>query len=776
MIGPRADILPLRMQSYTGWPLYRRSLFGAAATLSFGATVLAAQTRTSDSTQAKNAAAPVARAHLTQKPPVVNGRLDDEAWKDAPPFTGFVQRELQEGAPVTERTEVRILTDGEALYIGAWLYDRDPSRIVPGEKVRDVELTNSDYFAIILDTYLDRQNGFVFATTPAAIEYDGQVVKEGEGGGVTQTGQTRAQSGSMGGFNLNWDGSWTVATSVDSLGWYAEFRIPFSTLRYGGGSTQTWGLNFARSIRRKNEEAFWAFIPRQFNLYRLSRAGTIADLQVPVRRVATVTPYVLGGMQRAYAMDVNTGRLGFDETRPTEFGADLKFGVTPSLTLDLTYNTDFAQVEVDEQRTNLTRFPLFFPEKRPFFLENAGIFSAGTPQAVELFFTRRIGIDSVGQPVPIIGGGRMSGRVAGLTVGVLQLFTEDVDNGPPTTSYSVARVSRELSARSRVGVLAVQRMSTDDTRDFNRTYALDGRIGAGQNWTFDWWGAKTETPGRTGDEFGYSARAGYTTADWNNTLRYMQVGDGFNPEVGFLNRLGGYRYYEVALMRFVRHREWSWFKQWNPHSSFRGYYGLDGFYQSGQWHVDLTEVEFANGGRFGPELNIYHEGLQKPFEISPGVILPVGSYDYPTIGLDASSNPSAPVSLTLRGDFGPFYNGNRNGGTATLVMRHGASFTTSLLFDYNDVHLDQGNFVRELVGTRFAYFFTPRILVQSLVQYNNQARAWTANARFGWLNTAGTGLFVVFNEGQVADGFFDWVHPQSRSFIVKYTRQFGTGG
>ena len=718
---------------------------------------------------------PVAHARVIEHGPLVDGHLDDDVWKSAEPFAGFVQRELQEGAPVSERTEVRILTDGEALYVGAWLYDREPMRIVPGEKVRDVELGNSDYFAIILDTYLDRQNGFVFATTPAAVEYDGQVAKEGEGGGVTQTGQTRAQSGSMGGFNLNWDGSWTVATSVDSLGWYAEFRIPFSTLRYGGGATQRWGLNFARSIRRKNEEAFWAFIPRQFNLYRLSRAGTMEGIQVPVRRVATVTPYVLGGMQRAWTAD-ELGRIGVDKTRPSEVGADLKFGLTPSLTLDLTYNTDFAQVEVDEQRTNLTRFPLFFPEKRPFFLENAGTFSAGTPQAVELFFTRRIGIDSTGRPVPIIGGGRVSGRMAGLTVGMLQLFTEDLKDGPPTTSYTVARVSRELSARSRVGALAVQRMATDSTGDHNRTYALDGRIGAGQNWTFDWWGARTETPGRRGDDFGYSARAGYTTADWNNTLRYVQVGDAFNPEVGFLNRFGGYRYYEIAFMRFVRHAQWSWFKQWNPHSSFRGYYGLDGFYQSGQWHIDLTEVEFANGGRFGPELNIYHEGLQKPFEIARGITLPVGNYDYPSIGLDASSNPSSPVSLTLRGDFGPFYDGYRNGGSATLVMRHGASFTSSLLVDYNDVHLDEGDFVRYLIGTRFAYFFTPRILVQSLVQYNNQAQAWTANARFGWLNTAGTGLFVVFNEGQLAEGFFDWVRPQSRSLIVKYTRQFGTGG
>jgi hypothetical protein len=761
------------MSQHTPWcVLDRRAPLTVALLIAAtsGATPAAARAQNADPRSS-----PIAKAQPVTQAPVINGHLDDEVWQTAQPFAGFVQRELQEGAPVSERTEVRILTDGDALYIGAWLYDREPSRIVSGEKVRDVTLTNSDYFAIVLDTYLDRQNGFVFATTPAAVEYDGQVAKEGEGGGVQQSGQTRAQSGSMGGFNLNWDGSWTVATSVDSLGWYAEFRIPFSTLRYGGGATQTWGLNFARSIRRKNEEAFWAFIPRQFNLYRLSRAGTIADLAVPVRRVATVTPYVLGGMQRAYSRDAQGGRAT-DATHSREVGADLKFGLTPSLTLDLTYNTDFAQVEVDEQRTNLTRFPLFFPEKRPFFLENAGTFSAGTPQAVELFFTRRIGIDSVGRPVPIVGGGRVSGRAAGLTVGMLQLFTESLGSGPPAMSYTVARVSRELSARSRVGVVAVQRMATSDANDHNRTYGIDGRIGAGQNWTFDWWGSKTETPGRRGDDFAYSARAGYQTGDWNNGIRFVQVGDAFNPEVGFLNRSGGYRFYEASFMRLVRAPSIAWLKQWNPHSNFRGYYGLDGFYQSGQWHVDVTEVEFANGGRFGPELNFYHEGLQAPFEISPGVILPAGSYDYPSPGLDLSTNPSSPVSLTLRGDFGPFYDGTRTGGSATLVMRHGASVTSSLLVDYNDVHLDEGDFVRSLIGTRFAYFFTPRVLVQSLVQYNNQARAWTANARFGWLNTAGTGLFVVFNEGQVADGFFDWVRPQSRSVVVKYTRQFGTGG
>ena len=375
-------------------------------------------------------------ATVITQAPAIDGRLTDAAWATAQPLSGFIQRELREGDPVSERTEVRIMSDGQALYVGAWLYDRDPSGIVPGEKVRDVTLDNSDSFSLILDTYLDRQNGFVFATTPAGVEYDGQVVKEGEGGGITVAGQNRQMSGSMGGFNLNWDGSWTVATSSDSLGWYAEFRIPYSTLRYGSGSEQTWGVNFARRIRRKNEEAYWSFIPRQFSLYRLSRAGTMQLAQLPVPRLATITPYVLSSSSRDFTTSLERRDVG-------EWGVDAKYGITPSLTLDLTYNTDFAQVEVDEQRTNLTRFPLFFPEKRPFFLENAGTFSSGTPQAVDLFFTRRIGIDSLGRPVPILGGGRVSGRLGGVTVGALQIMTDEVTGTQPLNSYSVPRDTRD---------------------------------------------------------------------------------------------------------------------------------------------------------------------------------------------------------------------------------------------------------------------------------------------------------------------------------------------
>src|SRR6185503_2568673 len=348
------------------------------------------------------------------------------------------------------------------------------------------------------------------------------------------------------------------------------------------------------------EDAYWALIPRQFNLYRLSRAGTIEMAQIPTQRLALVTPYVLGSSQRDFAVAATP-------KQNTEAGFDAKSGLTPSMTLDLTYNTDFAQVEVDEQRTNLTRFPLFFPEKRPFFLENAGSFSAGTPQSVDLFFSRRIGIDTLGRPVPIRGGGRVSGRMAGLTVGALGIVTDKVLGVQPQNAYSVARGTRELPNRSRLGVIAVNRTAIDSSASRNTLLALDGRLGAGEAVTFDAWGSKTATPNRNGDDFGYSLRGAYQTADWNHSARVIQVGPDFNPEVGFLTRTGGFRYVEVLTQRYVRNPNLKWLKDWNPHISLRNFYKPDGYYQSGWLHIDLTELEFADGGKFGPELNVYHE-------------------------------------------------------------------------------------------------------------------------------------------------------------------------
>jgi len=717
---------------------------------------------------ATGSSARIGRATVVRTPPEIDGRLDDAVWREAQVFTDFGQREPVEGNPISERTEVRILTDGEALYVGAWLYDREPALIVPSETIRDVTLTNSDYFAFILDTYHDRQNGFLFATTPSGVEHDAQIIREGEGGGVFTSGQNRAQAGSLGGVNLNWDASWTVKTSQDSLGWYAEFRIPYSTIRYGAGATQTWGFNIMRGIRRRNEEAFWSRVSRQFSINRLSQAGTLEEIPVPSQRIATVTPYALATSNRTFASMTDYRSLG-------EVGLDAKYGITPSLTLDLTYNTDFAQVEVDEQRTNLTRFPLFFPEKRPFFLENAGVFSAGTPQAVDLFFTRRIGIDSVGQPVPILGGGRLTGRVGGLTVGALQMITDDV-NGVEGNSYTVLRALREISSRSRVGVMAVQRLRMGDGDDYNRVYGVDGRVGIGQAWTADAWAGFSQTPGRSGDANSWSGRVAYTTRDWNHSARVLQVGDAFNPEVGFMSRPAGYRFDELMLMRLVRSPSWKDVRQWNPHISLRRYVGTDGFTQSSWAHIDLTEVEFNSGGRFGPDINIYTEGLQAPFEIAPGVVLQPGQYHFSLPGLDWGSDPSAPLSFLTRIEVGQFYSGKKKGGNVSFTARKGARFSSSLILDHQDVDLPEGAFVRDLIGVKLAYFFTPRVFLQSLTQYNNQGEVFTANVRLAWLRTGNTGLFVVFNDGESADSFVRWRLPIARSLTVKYSYQLGSGG
>ena len=315
----------------------------------------------------------IATAAEVTDAPVIDGRPDEAVWRQAGVMTGFTQRVPFDGQPASERTEVRVIFDDEALYVGVWAFDSQADAITYGEQIRDYEVNQSDAIVFVLDTYNDDQNGFVFGTTPTGIEYDGQVANEGRGGGRFQGGgfnsRRRFQSGSGGGFNKNWDGSWTVATTTDGDGWYAEFRIPFNTLRYGAES-ETWGFNVIRRIRRLNEEAFWTPVPREFNLYRLNYAGDLQGLRPPFRRLATVTPYVLASTGRDYTAATSFSQDG-------NLGGEVKLQVTQGLTLDVTYNTDFAQVEVDDQQLNLTRFSLNFPEKRPFFLENAGFFNVG---------------------------------------------------------------------------------------------------------------------------------------------------------------------------------------------------------------------------------------------------------------------------------------------------------------------------------------------------------------------------------------------------------------
>src|SRR5262245_34211526 len=420
-------------------------------------------------------AQPTATAVRVQQAPTLDGDvLSDPAWRDAQPASGFVQEQPDEGQPSTERTEVRIVYTASTLYVGVVCYDREPGSIIVSDARRDAALDQTDSFQIIFDTYRDRLNGFVFGTNPAGIEYDGQVTNEGQGGGGLAGGQ-RQQAGSGSGFNVNWDGAWEVRSRIAEIGWSAEFEIPFRTLRFPSGASQTWGVNFQRNIRRRNERSYWAPISRQYNLYRLSLAGTVSGIQTPALRSFRATPYVLGNAIASGPRPTRTRYL-------RDAGGDFKYMLTPSLALDATVHTDFAQVEVDDQQVNLDRFALFFPEKRPFFLENAGFFSVGNPGEVDLFFSRRIGLGEDGQQIPIMGGARVSGKAGKFNVGVLNMQTDDYEDRLASTNFSVARVSRDLPNRSSIGAIFTNRLGTGDLAaddDYGRTYGVDGKLGLG---------------------------------------------------------------------------------------------------------------------------------------------------------------------------------------------------------------------------------------------------------------------------------------------------------
>ena len=706
--------------------------------------------------------------------PIVDGSLSDAVWRGLQPLSGFTQRVPRDGEPATLLTEVRIGHDDAALYVGIRAHDDRPDLIVPGDGIRDFDLAQSDALVLIFDTYRDGVNGFVFGTNPAGIEYDGQVVDQGGGGGGGGRGGGlrgggpgggRQQGGSGGGFNLNWDGSWEVASTRDAEGWSAEFRIPFSTLRYGTGARQDWGFNVLRRVRRMNEESFWSPIPREFDLYRVSEAGTIEGIEPPDGRSAQVTPYLLGSSARNYA----EGEPDFNENG--EVGGDAKILITQGLTLDLTYNTDFAQVEVDDVQTNLTRFSISFPEKRPFFLENAGMFAVGG-QGSDLFFSRRIGISPNGTQVPIEGGGRLSGKLAGTNVGLLHIRTEGIVGAESGQAYTVARVARELGNRSSVGGIFLQRDGVDVENDYNRTYGADAQLGIGSAWTFDALAARTETPDLDGKDHIVRLSGSYNTRSLRVNGSFREVGDDFNPEVGF-NPRAGFRDYFIFAQNFIRPESFLGLREMRPHVRLNTIRDLEsGFEETSQVHVD-SHFEWDAGHFFSPAFNWTREGLEEPFEISEGIVVPPGSYGGWEMAWHAFTNTAAPVSFETRLDWGDFLSGTRRGHQVLISFRHGSALSTALRLEYNDIDLPQGDFITRLAGARIGYFFTPQIYLQSLVQYNDQADNWSANVRFGWLGTAGTGLFVVYNQ---ADGVNALSGPINRSLILKYSRQFTVWG
>ena len=712
---------------------------------------------------------PAARALGVDVPPVVDGRLDEEVWQSAEVLGNFIQRIPRDGAPASEPTEVRVLYTNEALYVGAWLWDSEPGRIVDGEAIRNALLDDSDAVLFVFDAFADRQNGFVFGTNPSGIEFDGQVTDEGRAGnlgGGGGGGGGRFQRGAGSGFNTNWDGSWDVATSRDERGWYGEFRIPFSTLRYGPGDVQTWGFNVMRRIRRYNEESYWSPVPRQYDLMRVSYAGFLEGLEPPGSRSVTLIPYVLRVAERNYVAGDESFRY------PGELGVDAKVQVTSSLTLDLTVNTDFAEVEVDEVQLDLTRFSLRFPEKRPFFLENANVFNVAGRGTI--FNSRRIGIRD-GTPVPVRIGGRLSGRAGGFNLGLLHIQTgREGDLLPEQANgdaFLVARVARELPNRSGLGIFFGERRGRGLDGDWNRTYASDGQVGIGESLDVRSYIALTETPGRDGPNHYFGLVGSYVTREWQLRAGWRDRAGDFNPEVGVLTRWN-FRYYQGSVVRLVRPDRISWLRELRPLVNYSTFRNLEtGFEQTTRVRVE-SPVEFENGASFSPGFSWVREGVEDPFEIHPGVTVAPGTYDGVATTLLFNTDQSAALSLSGGINAGSFLSGSRRAVTLGASARHGSLASASLQVNHNDIRLPEGDFTATVIAGRVGYFPTPRIALQSLFQYSSQLDVWSANVRLGWLGTAGTGLFIVYNDSRGV-GLLEG--PMARSLVVKYSRELNLG-
>ena len=718
----------------------------------------------------------VRAARVEQEPRMDGNVLGDPVWAAAQPVGGFRQTFPDEGLPATERTEVRVLFTSDTIYFGVVCYDSDPSAIIMSDSRRDSSMTDADSFQMVLDTFQDQQNGFIFGTTPAGQEYDGQVINEGGSRGSSRrSGSGGFSRGSAGGFNLNWDGAWQVQTAISDVGWSAEFAIPFTTVRYPAREFQSWGVNFQRNIRRRSEISYWAPLPRQYNLYRVSMAGQLAGLATPagLTNNLQMTPYAIGETGVRHAAGGASAMQG-----DYAYGADLKYSINSGLTLDGTFNTDFAQVEVDDQQINLDRFNLFFPEKRPFFLENAGIFTVNNQSAsgrqlgqTELFFSRRIGISDAGTQIPIQAGARLSGKVTDdLTVGMINMQTEAVDGVAGANNFMVSRVRRDLPNRSSIGALFVNRQGTGQQSrpdDYNRTYALDGRWGIGQNGMVSGFYGGTETPGLLGRDHALSLSGTYNSEMWRISSGYKENGEDFNPEVGFVTRTG-FRNYDLAIQNTSRPEGFLKFQELRPHMSYSHFWNFDGITETTYLHTHF-QGEFEDSSSAGIAYDVRSENVFDTFSVS-GLEIPPGRYDWAEVSSSVYYDRSAPVSAGVRAEAGGFFGGSIVTLRPSVRARIGEIFNLQLSYSRNDIDLPSGSTITNLTSVRAGYNFSPRVFLQTLLQHNDSAQLWSLNFRFGWLQDANTGLFLVYNE---TEGLLDYVPMGAgRSVIVKYSYLF----
>jgi hypothetical protein len=701
------------------------------------------------------------RAVRIAAPLRVDGQLNEEIYTVTPAISDFVQTEPRAGEPATEKTELWVFYDRERIYVAFRCWETHPERLAANDMRRDnpsIFMPGADAVAFMFDTFYDRRSGFLFNVNPSGGRTDGQFPNERQ-------------------YNGDWNPVWRVEVGRFGQGWMVEAAIPFKSLRYQPGQNQMWGFQARRNHAWKNEISYLTRLPPgrgTGGMQQAALAATLVGLEVPPgAKNLEIKPYATSSVTTDRTVIPPVSR-----DLDASAGLDLKYGVTQNLTADFTLNTDFAQVEADEQQINLTRFSLFFPEKRDFFLENQSAFafggaatsgaSAGTSDVPVLFYSRQIGLSGT-RAVPLRAGGRMTGRVGAYTLGLLNIGTgEDALAGAPTTNFSVVRLKRDVFRRSSVGVMLTERSVATAGSGDNTAYGVDGTFAFFTNLFVNTYWARTRTAGLNGDDVSYRGQLDYAGDRYGLQLEQLAVGDSFDPQVGFVRRRNIRRSFGQARfsprpksMKRVRKFSWS---------------GSALYVENGAGRVESRNVtgefgvELHSSDKFTLDVANTYEFLPLPFRIAPGVVLPVGGYEFANAIATYAFGTQRRASGTVSFDTGAFYDGTRT----TVAVTKGRLMATSQLsieptVSLNRVDLVEGSFVSRLIGSRITYTATPLMFVSALLQYNSSTQTVAANIRLRWEYRPGSELFIVYNEQRdtLAAPTPDLMN---RAFIVKINR------
>ena len=701
---------------------------------------------------------PSLHAHFTTDPIALDGRLLEDAWKESDSTDGtFWQIIPDQGYPSTERTVMRVLYDEARLYIGARLYDSEPDKLVAAGLEQDYRTQDSDILGIAIDTYLDRQNAFLFAVNPAGALFDAQAFND----------QSYV--------NRSWEGVVEVKTTQDEKGWVVELGIPFTTLRFNeSDSAQVWGLNFSRRIRRKSEDAYWAPLARQHRVYKMSLAGTLTGLEnLNQGRNLNIKPYMSGNSTGAYEYE-----YGLDA------GLDVKWGITPRLTLDATLFTDFSQVEVDQQQVNLTRFSLFFPEQRDFFLENDGVFNfadvrirnyrtGSGPQNFKLFHSRRIGLSSDRSPVPIAAGLRLTGRAGRNDIGILNMQTRDRDLFPGE-NFSVFRIRRNVLTSSDIGVMLTNRMHGGWGSDsfYNRTAGVDGNFRILGNLLVNAYLATSDVSANTSPNLIQSSTGALQVAWrdplWDTSFLLKSVGEDFEPGIGFVSRRG----VRQAFLTFGAHPQPAirGVFELNPFIDFNTFTNFDGRLETREL-VPGMAVVFRNSAVLEVEVGNRLERLVAPTAIA-GAEVAAGEYTYSDLSVSYLSDSGKRLSSMITLVTGSFFDGERRSIGGTLTWRPGPRWYLYGSAERNQLTLGGSSFEANLYGFRLRYGHNTRTFLSAFLQYNQAAEQFITNLRFNLIHAPLSDLFIVLQDVRNLDDDPLTRSISDRSITLKLTRMF----